>query len=43
MLSQVSYVGQDSYVITVRLARLDKLYKLDQVSYDCYVRFVKLN
>ena len=32
----------DNYVITVRLVRLDKLYKLDQVSYDSYVRLVKV-
>ena len=42
MLSQVSYVGQDSYVITVRLVRIDKLCEFDQVSYDSYVRLVKV-
>ena len=32
-----------SYVITVsRLVRLDKICELDQVSYDSYVRFVKV-
>ena len=31
-----------SYVIMVGLVRLDKLYELDQVSYDSYVRLVKV-
>ena len=33
--------GQDSYVISVRLVRLEKLYELDQVDYDSQVRLVK--
>ena len=30
------------YVITFRLVKLDKLCELDQVSYDSYVRLVKV-
>ena len=41
-LVMLDQLGQDSYVITVRLVRLDKLFELDQVSYDSYVRLVKV-
>ena len=34
--------NQDSYVITFGLIRLDKVYELDQVSYNSYVRLVKI-
>ena len=39
----LDYQGYEySYVITVRLVRLDKLWELDQVSYDNFVRLVKV-
>ena len=41
-LVKLYYQGKDSFVIMVRLVRLDKLCELDQVSFDSYVRLVKV-
>ena len=39
MLVMLDLYGQDSFVISVRLVRLEKLYELDQVGFE--VRLIK--
>ena len=41
MFVMLDLYGQDRFVISVRLVRLEKLYELDQVGYNSYVRLVK--